>query len=125
LVRSGLDYAQSAFEAFAAGLDGSEQQLKATLLQSGLFRYAELDRPVTALSDGQRRKLQIARLIASRANLLILDEPTNFVSLDVLESFETALRDFPGPIIAASHDRRFIEQFGGEIWELRDGVLSQ
>ncbi len=119
------DGAQSAFDAFAAGLDGSEQQLKATLLQSGLFRYAELDRPATGLSYGQRRKLQIARLIASRANLLILDEPTNYVSLDVLESFETALRDFPGPIIAASHDRRFIEQFNGEIWELRDGVLSQ
>jgi macrolide transport system ATP-binding/permease protein len=120
----GFDYAKPALDTFADGLPGSPQQLKATLLQSGLFRYAELDRPAAALSEGQRRKLQIARLIASRANLLILDEPTNYISLDVLEAFETALRDFPGPIIAASHDRRFIEQFGGEVWELRDGLLS-
>ena len=61
---------------------------------------------------------EIARLIAGHANLLLLDEPTNHVSFDVLESFEAALREFPGPIIAASHDRRFIEQFGGAIWEM-------
>jgi macrolide transport system ATP-binding/permease protein len=61
--------------------------------------------------------------MAERANLLLLDEPTNYVSFDVLEAFEAALRGFPGPVVAASHDRRFLEQFGGEVWELRDGHL--
>ncbi len=112
------------FDAYREGIeDKTEQQLKATLLRSGLFRYDELDKRVGQLSSGQRRKLQIARLIAQQANLLILDEPTNYVSFDVLENFEAALRHFPGPIIAASHDRRFIQQMGGEVWEVREGAL--
>jgi macrolide transport system ATP-binding/permease protein len=80
---------------------------------------------VGEVSSGQRRKIQVARLIAGRANLLILDEPTNYVSFDVLEGLETALRDFPGPVIAASHDRRFMQQFSGEVWALRDGSIQR
>ncbi|MCA9909174.1 MAG: ATP-binding cassette domain-containing protein, partial [Anaerolineae bacterium] len=70
-------------------------------------------------SSGQRRKLQIARLIAERANLLVLDEPTNDVSFDVLEGLEAAIRAFPGPVIASSHDRRFMAEFGREAGEAR------
>lgn len=120
-----LDPAQTVFAAYRAGLDGTDQVWKSTLIESGLFRYDDLDLLVGALSSGQRRKLQIARLIAGRANLLILDEPTNFVSFDVLESLEAALRLFPGPVIAASHDRRFIGQFGGDLWHLDGGRLRE
>ena len=104
-------------------MEDSEQALKSILLQSGLFRYDDLDKRVGVLSAGQQRKLQIARLIAEQRNLLILDEPTNYVSFDVLEELEAALSTFPGPVIAASHDRRFIQQFGGEVWALEDGHL--
>jgi macrolide transport system ATP-binding/permease protein len=55
--------------------------------------------------------------------VLFLDEPTNYISLDVLEAFESALLEFPGPIIAISHDRWFIRRFGGVIWELENGNL--
>lgn len=110
-------------EAYLDGLEGDTQALKAMLLQSGLFYYDDLEKPVGALSSGQARKLQLARLMASRANLLILDEPTNFLSFDVLEEFESALQKFPLPIIAASHDRRFIQQFGGDVWHLAGGKL--
>lgn len=111
------------FAAYRQGLDMPDQQLKATLLHLGLFRYDELGKRVGEISSGQRRKLQIARLIAEGANLLVLDEPTNFISFDVLEELEAALRDFPGPIIAASHDRRFMQQFDGDVWEVREGRL--
>ncbi len=120
-----LDLTQTVFAAYRAGLDGADQVWKSTLIESGLFRYDDLELLVGALSSGQRRKLQIARLIAGRANLLLLDEPTNFVSFDVLESFEAALRLFPGPIVAASHDRRFIRQFGGDLWHLDGGRLRE
>jgi macrolide transport system ATP-binding/permease protein len=118
-----LDPNKTLFEAYKDGLEGTDQQLKATLIKSGLFRYNDFGKLVKELSSGQARKLQIARLIAGRANLLVLDEPTNDVSFDMLEALETALHDFPGPVIAASHDRRFMQQFGGEVWELRDGAL--
>jgi macrolide transport system ATP-binding/permease protein len=118
-----LNDSVSVVEAYGEGIEGTDQAHVSDLLVSGLFRYDEVRRPVNVLSGGQRRKLQIARLIAMRANLLLLDEPTNTLSFDVLEAFEAALRDFPGPVIAATHDRRFLESFGGEIWELRDGLL--
>lgn len=121
--QASLDGEASVFEAFCEGLSGNEQQLKAILFNTGLFRYEETLQSVRQLSSGQKRKLQIARLIAEQANLLLLDEPTNFVSFDILENFEAALKGFEGPIIAASHDRRFLEQFEGEVWELRDGRL--
>jgi ATPase subunit of ABC transporter with duplicated ATPase domains len=54
---------------------------------------------------------------------LLLDEPTNHISLDVLEQFEAALIDFPGAVVAISHDRRFIERVAQQVWELRDGHL--
>jgi macrolide transport system ATP-binding/permease protein len=119
-----FDPALTLFEAYSAGLEGSEQQRKTALIKSGLFRYEDFERPVSGLSSGQRRKLQIARLIGERSNLLLLDEPTNYVSFDVLEGLEAALRDFPGPIIAATHDRRFMQGFGGEVYALADGTMQ-
>ncbi|MEM7534719.1 MAG: ATP-binding cassette domain-containing protein, partial [Chloroflexota bacterium] len=98
---------------------------KTELLQYGLFAYEDIMKEVAVLSAGQKRKLQIARLIAQQANLLLLDEPTNHISLDVLEEFESALLAFPGPVIAISHDRRFLERFANEIWEIRDGTLRR
>jgi macrolide transport system ATP-binding/permease protein len=120
---STLDPDNTVLEAAHEGMLYTQQQTITILLRSGLFRYDDLSKRVGELSSGQRRKLQIARLIAERTNLLALDEPTNYVSFDVLEGLEAALRDFPGPVIAASHDRRFIEQFQGEVWELREGTI--
>jgi macrolide transport system ATP-binding/permease protein len=118
-----LDPAMTLFEAYRDGLPDDDQKLKATLIKSGLFRWEDFNKLVGELSRGQQRKLQIARLIASQANLLLLDEPTNDISFDVLEAFEAALHDFPGAVLAVSHDRRFIERFEGEMWTLQDGEL--
>jgi len=61
--------------------------------------------------------------MADEPNVLLLDEPTNYISLDVLEAFEAAVLAFPGPVVAISHDRWFIERFGGELWEIADAHL--
>ena len=105
------------------GLDGPRDERVSELFHFGLFRVDDLSKQVGQLSLGQRRKLQLARLMAERANVLLLDEPTNHLSLDLLEAFERALAEFSGPILAVSHDRWFIERFGGQVWELRDGRL--
>ncbi len=111
------------FEFYRQGLTGHFEELKAALLRYHLFTWPDLMKPVRTLSIGQKRKLQIARLIATGANLLLLDEPTNHISFDVLEEFEQALIDFPGPVLAVSHDRRFIQRFADEVWEVREGRL--
>ena len=102
----------------------SPDRLLTLLHRSGLFRDAHLAaKSVGELSLGQRRKLGIARLIHSRANLLLLDEPTNHLDLLSLEALEEALLGFPGAILAATHDRAFIERVATTIWRLRDGNL--
>ncbi|MBK8022277.1 MAG: ABC-F family ATP-binding cassette domain-containing protein [Chloroflexi bacterium] len=111
------------FEAYAEGIEREPQALMTILLRSGLFRYGDVHKRVSELSGGQRRKIQIARLIAGGTNMLILDEPTNYISFDVLEALEEAILTFPGPVIAASHDRRFLEHFGGDQWTLERGRL--
>jgi ATPase subunit of ABC transporter with duplicated ATPase domains len=71
-------------------------------------------RPLGRLSPGERARTAIAAMVAAKAELLLLDEPTNhldFPSLDVLES---ALRDYPGAIVAVSHDRAFLDAIGTE-----------
>ena len=112
-------------DAYRDGRIEYEHDLIRELLRHGLFRIDDIEKRVGDLSLGQRRKLQLARLIASDHNVLVIDEPTNHLSLDVLEAFERALQAFPGPVIAVSHDRWFIERSGGRVWELTSGRLIE
>lgn len=107
------------------GLIGYEDEFISELFRYGLFTIDDLPKLVGELSAGERRKLQIARLVAECANVLLLDEPTNHLSFDILEAFEDALLEFPGPVVAVSHDRWFIERFGGKILQLIDGSLIE
>jgi macrolide transport system ATP-binding/permease protein len=118
-----LDSEATVLEAYAEGLVGREEELVGGLVRYGLFRVEDVGKRLRQLSVGQKRKLQIARLVATRANVLLLDEPTNHVHFDVLEELERALGAFPGPIVAVSHDRRFVDQFGGTVLELAAGKL--
>ena len=113
------------YEAYAAGRIGEWEEIKGELMSYHLFTFPDLLKPVAKLSVGQQRKLQLALLMEARANVLLLDEPTNHISLDVLEEFEAALLDFRGAIIAISHDRRFIERFADQVWEMREGRLTR
>ncbi len=117
------DLSKTVLEAYRYGRIGYEDEFVAKLIGYGLFRLEDIAKTIGQLSVGQRRKLEIARLLAGQPNVLLLDEPTNYISLDVLEAFEAAVLKFPGPIIAVSHDRLFMQRFGGKIWEIVNGRL--
>ncbi|UJB46099.1 ribosomal protection-like ABC-F family protein [Streptomyces sp. A1-5] len=107
--------------AFAAGRPGLPEEHAERLLALGLFREEDLHVPVAALSAGQQRRLQLAILVSRPADLLVLDEPTNHIALDLVEDLETALAAYPGAVVAVSHDRGFRQRFPGERLELCDG----
>jgi macrolide transport system ATP-binding/permease protein len=121
--QTALDPNMIAFDWWREGLSGDEDSLRAEFFRFFLLTHEDAGKRIAELSVGQKRKLQLLKLIAERANVLLLDEPTNHISFDVLEKFEHALVEFKGPILAVSHDRWFIERFGGKVWELRDGLL--
>ena len=103
---------------------GDAQETVNRLIRTGLVGFAELDKPIHALSTGQRRRLDLARLIIRKPNVLLLDEPTNHFSLDILEAFETVLEAFHGPVLLVSHDEYLIDRLGWPIWRLGKGHLS-
>lgn len=110
-------------EAYRRGLSDSEDEHRTNLHRYGLFTGDQMQQSVGSLSLGQKRKLQLARLIAQRANVLLLDEPTNHLDLPSVEQFEAALCQFPGTILAISHDRTFIERVCQTLWTFRDGRI--
>ncbi|MDQ2903825.1 MAG: ribosomal protection-like ABC-F family protein [Ktedonobacteraceae bacterium] len=119
-----MNPARTVLETYRYGQVGYEEEFIARLIGYGLFRLEDMHKAVGQLSTGQRRKLEIVRLMAERPNVLLLDEPTNYVSLDVLEAFESAVHNFPGPVIAVSHDRWFMQRFKGTTWKFAGGRLT-
>ncbi|MDB5448716.1 MAG: transporter, ATP-binding protein [Phenylobacterium sp.] len=75
-----------------------------------LFRDSQLRQPVRSLSGGERNRLLLARALATPANVLVLDEPTNDLDMDTLDLLEDLLADYDGTLILVSHDRDFIDR---------------
>ena len=87
---------------------------------------ADALRPLGSLSPGERARVAIAAMVASRAELLLLDEPTNHLDFASLEVLEAALRDYPGAIVAVSHDRAFLDAIGTHRRvDVRDGTATE
>ena len=74
------------------------------------FTDARVWTPVADLSGGERRRLQLLRLLATEPNVLLLDEPTNDLDIDTLAALEDLLDTWPGTMIVASHDRYLVER---------------
>ena len=93
------------------------------LLGRFLFSGAEADKPMDGLSGGERRRLSLAILVSSGANVLILDEPTNHLDIDAREALEDALRAFDGTVLLVSHDRALLDAVGARTFAIEDGTL--
>ncbi|MFI5561055.1 ribosomal protection-like ABC-F family protein [Amycolatopsis japonica] len=98
--------------------NGDEDEAAERLLSLGLFRAPDLRKPVRELSIGQRRRLELARLVTARTDLLLLDEPTNHLSPDLVEEMEQALATYSGALVVVTHDRRMRRTFEGRRLEL-------
>ncbi len=105
----------------ATGLRRPEaQKLLGKFLFSG---WEEHEKPVTALSGGERRRLALALVVASGANLLVLDEPTNHLDLESREALEAALGAFPGNVLLVTHDRALLDAVSARVLAIEDRRL--
>jgi ATP-binding cassette subfamily F protein 3 len=90
-----------------------------------LFTGDDVFAPVSTLSGGEKGRVALTELMLRKDNVLLLDEPTNHLDMDSREELENALADFPGTIIAVSHDRYFINRCAEKVCVLEDGTLKE
>jgi ATP-binding cassette subfamily F protein 3 len=106
----------------ATGLQRPDAQ---SLLGRFLFSgWDEHEKPVAALSGGERRRLALALVVASGANFLVLDEPTNHLDLESREALEAALDAFPGTVLLVSHDRALLDAIAERTLAIEGGKLN-
>jgi ATP-binding cassette, subfamily F, member 3 len=107
----------------AQRLTGLKPGATRALLGRFLFSGEDAEKPLDGLSGGERRRLSLAILVNSGANLLILDEPTNHLDLESREALEDALHAYPGSLLLVSHDRALLDAIGSRTIELYDQDL--
>ncbi len=136
-IRTGHGVEPAYFSQHEAELDERGSVLDAAMSGTGLKRpeaqkllgrflfsgWDEHEKPVAALSGGERRRLALAIVVASGANLLVLDEPTNHLDLESRESLEAALEAFPGTVLLVSHDRALLDAVASRLLAVEDGRL--
>jgi ATP-binding cassette subfamily F protein 3 len=93
------------------------------LLGRFLFSGEDAEKPLSGLSGGERRRLSLAVLVQSGANVLILDEPTNHLDIESREALEDALRAFTGAVLLVSHDRALLDAVGTRTIAVEDRSL--
>lgn len=103
---------------------GVEEGEARGILARYLFYGAAVFRSVGQLSGGEWTRLRLALLIHQKPNLLLLDEPTNHLDIASREALEDALQGYQGTVLAISHDRYFVNQVSGKVWDLNQGRLT-
>lgn len=81
-------------------------------------------RPIGKLSGGERMRLCFATVLADEPHMLFLDESTNHVDLETLDSLSAALNDYQGAVLMVSHNQAFLSGFCKELWVLQDGHVA-
>ncbi|MEZ5459450.1 MAG: ABC-F family ATPase [Steroidobacteraceae bacterium] len=90
-----------------------------------LFSGDETKKPVTVLSGGEKNRMMYGKLILTRPNVMLMDEPTNHMDMETIESLQIGLEKYPGTLLFVSHDREFVSGLANRIMELQpDGSID-
>ena len=94
-----------------------EQAIRAVLGRL-LFNADDIKKSVKVLSGGEKGRMLYGKLMLEKPNVLIMDEPTNHMDMESIESLNLALENYPGTLIFVSHDREFVSSLATQIIEI-------
>ena len=95
-----------------------------SILQNLGFKQDEVSKPLHNLSGGEATRVSLALLFVKPSNVIILDEPTNFIDLDTIEALESFIEAYEGTVILTSHDKYFVERVADIVYRIEDGKLN-
>ena len=102
----------------AGGGHDNERRME---IAADALRLPPWEQPLATLSGGEKRRVALCRLLLSNPDMLLLDEPTNHLDAESIAWLERYLHDFPGTVVAVTHDRYFLDNVAGWILELDRG----
>lgn len=100
------------------------ETLVRTVLARMHFWDEDVYKKVSILSGGEKVKVALAKLFLSDVNMLVLDEPTNFLDIESLEALESLMKSYHGTIIFVTHDRMLVKKIATKIIEIKDGEIT-
>src|SRR5699024_6016532 len=114
-----LDGEKTILENVQSSSEQNETFIRTVLARMHFFND-DVHKKVNMLSGGEKVKVSLSKIILSEANLLILDEPTNYLDIASLEALETLLTDYVGAVIFVTHDRMFVRNVATKILEVKN-----
>ena len=100
-----------------------DDQVVRSTLGRLLFSGDDIKKSVKVLSGGEKNRMLYGKLMLSRSNVLLMDEPTNHMDMESIESLQIGLEKYPGTLVFVSHDREFVSGLATRIIEVKDGRI--
>ncbi|UYI48498.1 ABC-F family ATPase [Vibrio natriegens] len=104
--------------------EGDDEQVVRSFLGRMLFGQDDIKKSVKVLSGGEQGRMLLGKLMMHKPNMLLMDEPTNHMDMESIESLNTALEQYKGTLFFVSHDRVFVDSLATRILEIRDGKIT-
>ncbi|EOD77853.1 ABC transporter ATP-binding protein uup [Grimontia indica] len=104
--------------------EGDDEQTVRGFLGRMLFSQDDIKKSVKVLSGGEQGRMLLGKIMMHKPNMLLMDEPTNHMDMESIESLNTALEQFKGTLFFVSHDRVFVDSLATRIIEIRDGKIT-
>jgi len=103
--------------------EGDDDQAVRSILGRLLFSGDDVKKSVKVLSGGEKGRMMYGKLMLGHHNVMLLDEPTNHMDMESIESLNISLEKYAGTLIFVSHDREFVSSLATRVLEVRDGEI--
>ena len=114
---------QKVLEFMKEDCDYNVSEIRSVLASMG-FKQNDIGKSLSILSGGEIMKLLLAKMLMGRYNILLMDEPSNFLDIPSLEALEILMKEYAGTIMFITHDKRLLENVADVIYEIKDKKLN-